>query len=277
MGFESKDTGGIAGLDWLLRWLEGEPGQETGGVDIATPGPDLANFPNSSYTLRRGEFYFETTPVNMNGPSGMDPFNYNWELFLRYGLNDNIEARLYTSGLTYQGGDRAALGFSPLTFDTKIHVGEADWGLFNFSFGLEAYVQTTWLTSPAFNGGTQYSLTTLFDHRLPGDFSLEWNLGFVRSPDPAGGDMFVPSIQWALQRNLTEDFALFVQGYENATALPRTFHHKVRGVPEAEATVLGGGFQWLLDRRWAVFGSINSGWGRVAPSYNLSLGFAVAF
>lgn len=279
-GSEANETGGAHGadgLDWLLQWLRGEPGRAPEDVDISDPGPDLANFPNSSFTLRKGEFYFESTPVNVNGPGEISPFNYNWELFLRYGLTENIEARFFTSGMAFQGGDQAALGFSPLTFDTKMHFTQADFEYFNFSLGLEAYVQTTWLASSAFNGGTQYSVTVLFDHRLPWDLSFEWNLGFIRSPDPEGKDVFLPSFQWALQQNLTEKFAVFIQGYRNDAALPRTFYHKGRGDPKAEATVFGSGFQWILDKSWVLFGNINYGWDRVAPSYSGSMGFAVAF
>ena len=36
-------------------------------LDIRAPGSDLANFPNSAFTLPKGGFYLETTPVSYAG------------------------------------------------------------------------------------------------------------------------------------------------------------------------------------------------------------------
>ena len=105
--------------------------------------------------------------------------NHNWEVFTRFGITDNIEARLYTGGLAaYDVNQHASVGFLPLTLDTKLHLARHFWSHFNFSLGLEAYVQTTW-GSAGFTNGIQYSVNMLLDHSLPWKVSYDWILGLV--------------------------------------------------------------------------------------------------
>lgn len=245
-------------------------------VTIRDPGPDLANFPNASFTLPKGGIYVENSPVGFQGSSPISEPQYNWEFLLRYGLTDNIELRLFSQGFTIQGQPNPATGFSPLAFDTKIHLAKRDWDYFNYSLGVEAYVQTTW-GSEAFDAGTQFSLTLLVDHTLPWDIGLSWNLGYVRTQDQVGKTVHLPSFQWAFQRNVVDDFAVFIQGYMNATALPRVTPSGSTVVELPYQHVVGGGFQWILNDRMAVFGSYNRATDDFAPSYVAYFGFALAF
>ncbi|MFT3926552.1 MAG: hypothetical protein QM778_28665 [Myxococcales bacterium] len=240
------------------------------------PAPDLANFPNSSITLPHGRAYLETTPLNMSGASSVTPFTYNWEVFVRVGVTDHIEARLYTSGLTVQRGFGVDLvGFSPLTFDTKMHLTQHAWKHFNFSLGLEAYVQTPW-GSPRLSEGFPYSVIALVDHDLPWEFTYSWNLGFLRALTLDGDQVFVPTFQAALQRNLIDDLAIFVQSFRNAATLPRSGFTQPFTTGHERGTVFGAGLQWTVNERWALFGSFNVGYGHLVPRLSGSAGVALS-
>lgn len=243
-------------------------------ADVSLPGPDLANYPNSSYTLPQGGLYLESSPAGFYGSSVISQSQWNWEYLLRYGVTDNIEIRLFSNGLTAESG---ATGFSPIAFDVKTHLWAAEWDWFNISLGAEAYVQTTsWLASPAFYNPLQYSFNLLIDHELPWGVSFEWNLGFVRE-SIADSVIYLPAFQWAFQRSVTDDIALFIQGYHNADALPRVPGPSSRlpSRPIQEAVGLGG--QWSLNSRVAFYGSYNWGLTKYTPSYNANIGFAVSF
>lgn len=244
-------------------------------ADVSLPGPDLANFPNSSYTLPRGGVYIESSPVGFYGSSDLSPSQWNWEYLLRYGLTDDIEIRLFSNGLSVASG---AVGFSPLAFDTKVHLWADDWDYFNISIGMEAYIQTdNWLASPAFSGPVQHSVNLLFDHDLPWDVSLSWNLGYVRQGDSVGNEVFLLSFQWAFQRNVTDDIALFIQGYHNASALPRVPGARSPFPSDPQQETIGFGGQWTANKRVALYGSYNWGLTRFTPSYNANFGVAVSF
>lgn len=242
-------------------------------ADVSLPGPDLANYPNSSYTLPQGGFYMESSPVGFYGSSAISQSQWNWEYLLRYGITDNIELRLFSNGLSNQSG---ATGFSPIAFDMKAHVWEKDWDWFNASVGVETYVQTTsWLASPEFTSPLQYAFNLLVDHELPWDISFEWNLGFVRQTNPYRV-AYLPTVQWAFQRNIIDTIALFVQGYQNADALPRVPGASVPTPTRPQQEAIGLGGQWSVNRRLAFFGSYNWGLTRYTPSYNANIGFAVS-
>ena len=266
-------------LGRLLKFMGRKPSEDVflwrSNADVSLPGPDLANFPNSSYTLPRGGVYLESSPVGFYGTSAISSSQWNWEYLLRYGLTDNLEFRLFSNGLTAVPG---ATGFSPLAFDTKAHLWAADWDWFNVSVGAEAYIQTTsWLASPALYSPLQYAFNLLVDHELPWEVSFEWNLGFVRQTNPTK-TLYLPTFQWAFQRNITDDIALFVQGYHNADALPRLPGAKLSSAPsypQQEAVGLGG--QWSFNKQIAFYGSYNWGLTRFTPSYNANFGVAVSF
>ena len=97
----SSETGGSG---CFVAWFRSDPRKHAEGPDIRNPGPDLANFPNSSFTLPRLGFYLETSPFNMASPTELTPLNYNWEVFARFGITDNIEARVFTGGLAVSDG-----------------------------------------------------------------------------------------------------------------------------------------------------------------------------
>ncbi len=248
--------------------------------DIDNPGPDLANFPNSAFTLPQGRAYVEISPFAYYGTALASPAQYNAEFLLRYGVTDDIELRLFGNGLSWMGGADSKWGFSPLAFDTKIQLWTEKPDYFLPAAGFEAYLQTEWLGSKAFNGGLQPSFTFNFDQSLPWNIDFEYNLGATRFQDSAGQNIWEFSFQWAFQRDLfNKDFAVFIHGFYNAASLPRIpnvqLPYSAYNAPSQVA--VGGGFIWTVNKRFAVYGQTSGGATRFTPSIMSMLGFAVSF
>lgn len=248
--------------------------------DIANPGPDLANYPNSPYTLPRGRAYIELSPFTYYGSAQGTPAQYNAEFLLRYGLTDDIELRLFGNGPSWIGGANSSWGFSPIAFDTKVNLWLEKPDYFLPAGGFEAYLQTQWLGSTSFNGGTQPSFTLLFDQSLPFDIDLSYTVGAARMLDPSGQNVWEASFQWALQRDFfNQDFALFIHGFYNAATLPR--------IPQATRPVVadgdlrqnavGAGFIWTANPRLAMYGQVSGGTTRATPHLIGLMGLAVSF
>lgn len=250
-------------------------------ADIANPGPDLANFPNSAFTLPKGRAYVELSPFTYYGSSEVSPAQYNAEFLLRYGLTDDVELRVFGNGVSWQGGSESTWGFAPLAFDTKIQLWTEKPDYFLPAAGFEAYLQTQWLGSAAFNAGTQPSFTFNFDQSLPFDIDLEYNLGVTRVRDALGSDDWEFSFQWGLQRDLfNKDFAVFVHGFYNAMTLPRLPNAQVASVSQSQTltqNAVGAGFIWTVNRRLAVYAQTSGGTNRNTPSILSMVGLALAF
>ena len=267
-------------------------------LDIRAPGSDLANFPNSAFTLPRGGFYLETTPVSYASASSTLASQYNWEYLLRYGLVDWLELRLYSQGFSVQGSPNSAVGFSPLTFDTKIHFWD-EWEDYHLpAAGLEVMVQTQLLGSSAFNAGTEPSFSLNFDQELPWDLQVEYNLGAARFEDPndISQSVWDVTFAWAIQKDIIKDVAVFVNGYYNAANLPRIGRLSdgwVTSCPTPrrcrseemiqQTTPLGGndrqnavgmGAIWTLNDKISVFTNLAAGTTAPTPSFTGFLGFA---
>jgi hypothetical protein len=264
-------------LGFLFEWLGGTPPAAWSLprklADIHLPGPDLANYPNSAFTVPQGSIYLETSPGIFTGKSDVSNAQWNWGYLLRYGVTDDIELRLLSDGLVSQG---STTGFAPLAFDGKIHLGAWEWHGFNAAVGVEGSVQSTsWLASPAYKGPVQYSFALLVDHELPWDIAFEWNIGFVRQHFDNHIIEYLPSLQWAFQRNISEDVAVFINGYHNS--LPTAAASGIPALPWPQQQMAGLGAQWALHSRLAVFGNYNWGLTRLSPDYHANLGFALSF
>ena len=248
--------------------------------DIDNPGPDLANFPNSAFTLPQGRAYIEMSPVAFYGSALGSPAQYNAEFLLRYGLTDDIELRLFSNGPSWAGGSEPTWGFSPIAFDTKIQLWTEKPAYFLPAAGFEAYLQTEWLGNKAFNGGTQPSFTFNFDQSLPWGVDFEYNLGATRFQDNAGDNIWKFGFQWAFQRDLfNKDFAAFIHGYYNAASLPRLPNVQLPYFAYKTPTqnAVGGGFIWTASKRLALYGQVSGGTTKFTPSVIGLFGFAVSF
>jgi hypothetical protein len=272
--FKNRDNRSRAGSPENAERRPTEP-------NIADPGPDLANFPNSAFTLPQGRAYVEISPFTYYGTAQSSPAQYNAGFLLRYGATDDIELRLLGNGVSWVGGSDSTWGFSPIAFDTKIQLWKEKPDYFLPAAGFEAYIQTQWLGSAAFNGGTQPSFTFNFDQSLPFDIGFEYNFGVTRVRDAANHNDWQFSFQWGLQRYLfNKDFAVFVHGFYNAMTLPRLANAQaVFGTRSNKfiQNAVGAGFVWTVSPRWSVFGQVSGGTTQLTPSLISLLGFAVAF
>lgn len=258
--------------------------------DIANPGPDLANWPNSAFTLPQGRAYIEFEPLSYTAAtSGPSPQagQYGMDFLLRYGLTDDIELRIFGNGPTRTLGNVQAWDFSPLAFDTKVHLWGEQQDIFLPAVGVEAYIQTQWLGNTNTNSGTQPSISFNFDQSLPWEIDFEYNLGCVRTQQHLDGETvnaWELGVQWSLQRDFFDkDIALFIHGYWNTPSLPRV---PVNGIQSSTTltdgsnynqNVVGAGFIWTLNSRVAVWGQSSAGTNSSSPSLLSNVGFAVAF
>lgn len=246
-----------------------DPDRSLAPPTIRDPGPDTANYPNGPSTLPRGGIYLEWSPAFFTGAiSTVQPQTYNAEFLLRMGLTDRFEFRLYSSGFTWQAaglGMGATTGFSPLIFDTKIHLWEENDDWFIPATGIEAFVQTPW-GSPAFDSGTQPGIMMLFRNTLFWGLVAEYNVGVA---DDSTQEGFTPIdiVQWAITKEITDDFQVFVHGFQNQSALPRL----------VAQTVVGGGFVWFPSDRLSVFGNWGAGTDKSGPASTFQVGLANAF
>lgn len=268
------DPGLTASKPWARFLAEAfpdglDPERSRRGPSIRDPGPDTANYPNSPDTIPRGAVYLEVSPVFFTAAiTTIQPQTYNAEALLRLGLTDRMEFRLFSSGLTWQAaglGLPATSGVSPLVFDTKIHLWDENRDWFVPAAGFEAFIQTPW-GSPAFNAGTQPGVTMLFRNTLFWGLVAEYNVG-VATDSTQDGFVPIDIVQWAITKPLTDDFHLFVHGFQNESALPRV----------AAQTVVGGGFVWFPGDRLSVFGNWGAGTDRSGPATTFQLGFAGAY
>jgi hypothetical protein len=255
------------------RFIPGESDGPPPPCDIASPGPDTANFPNSPFTLPKGRSYIETLPgtFSLSGSDGT-PAAWSWPFLIRTGLTDTCEFRILSQGPTVVGATSLTPvldGFAPLVFDMKFHL----WGdkdlLYVPAVGVEVFVQTG-LASKPFQVGTEPGMSLLVDHKLPGDWLFEWNIGLYGQGGGAlPAELSVPDLgaQWALQKQLSENIAVFYQGFYNAA-----------GIPFFPSDIVSGlGMQWNLSQRFAVFTSYNWSLDAVGSQSGGYSGFAYAY
>jgi hypothetical protein len=256
--------------------------------DITNPGPDMGDYPNSAATLPRGRAYVEMAPLTLIGATAHTPSAYVWPFLLRYGMNDSVEFRLFGNGLTSVFGSQPSTGISPLAFDMKVHLWDAEVTRLRPAASLEVYIQTEW-ASPAFQGGTQSSLALNFDFPINKQTNLEWTVSYTGVQDAvvvATGERFTPNynylvptlhrenldvnqfaVQWSIEQQVTEKFQVFGHGYYNGAIL----------LQQGSGVVVGGGAFYTCSSRLMLFGSCNAGLNDNVPDVAGQLGFAAAF
>lgn len=251
--------------------------------NISNPGTDLANFPDSAFTLPQGRAYIEFSPFNYYSSSKIQPQEFSTEFLIRYGATDDIELRLFGSGYNWVGGQTSAWSFAPLGFDVKIQSWLEKPEYLLPAMGIEVYVQTEWLGNTATNGGTQPGVSFNFDQSLPWEIDFEYNLGAARVQDFENGENeWTFGFQWALQRDfLDKDFALFIHGYHDTTRRRRssssTPASPFSGISGYSEDAIGGGFIWTANNRLSIYGQTSAGLNEFSPALISYAGFAVAF
>lgn len=274
-------------------------------LDIRTPGSELANYPNSAFTLPQRGFYLEMSPLNYTADTKSSPPMFTSEYILRYGLLDRLELRIFNGGLQKQGGSNPAFGFGPLTFDAKIHLWD-EWEKYYIpAVAFEAALQTTWLASSAFNSGTEPNFSFNFDQTLPWSIGFEYNIGASRFQDPSdvSREYWDVTFQWAIQHDIVEDLAVFINGWYNGGTLPRTLKkirktervckfdrktdkledcvkngsrivEQVVGGSSQVANVVGAGLIWTLNDHIALYCNTGAGTNASSPAFQVYSGFA---
>jgi hypothetical protein len=233
-------------------------------ASISNPGPDLANFPNSAFTLPQGRAYVELAPFNYSRRSASgSPTQWNAGYLLRYGLTNDFELRLLSDGYTSQRGPDGASGMSPQTFDFKWHVSDENKDSHLPAFGIEVAVQTD-LASRGLRERTQPALSLNFDQTLPLDIAFEYNIGVFTQDSEDGKRQAQGAFSWALQKEVVTDVAFFVNGYTNTG----------EGHPES---AVGAGLQWTPTSRLALFTNLSGGLTQATSKFSALFGFAVAF
>jgi len=265
-----------------------EPGkQPVPWPDLKTPGPDMGDYPNSAYTLPKGRCYMEISPATYGNADRFSPPTYNAPFLLRYGVTDDVEFRLFANGLTHDAGQHPETGFSPLGIDMKVHLWDDRKEWLIPAVSLEAFIQTVWGSSD-FNGGWQPSIALNFDLPITRKLNLEWTVGFagVRDAvDVVTGERFIPrhhrldpvshranlninqpTVQWALEYELTESVEVFYHGFHNGAIL----------FQQGAGEMMGVGALWTVTPAFMLFGSINTGLTPNLPSTLGQIGFVVA-
>lgn len=244
-------------LCWQVSsYAESEP-------SIKTAGADLANFPNSAFTLPQGQAYVEVSAVNFSGKSDYSPQQYSAGYLLRYGLTDNLELRLMSSGFTVVDDVEKTSGMSPQVFDLKWHVFDENEEAYLPAVGVEFSVQTDF-AHRAFQNGTNPALSLNFDQTLPFDIAFEYNVGFTSQHLESGDAQYQLALSWALQHEVFDDVDMFINGYTNTGAGLTT-------------SAMGAGLQWVPIERLALFTNVSAGLTASTPSIFSLVGFAVAF
>jgi len=251
--------------------------------DIDNPGADLANWPNSAFTLPQGRSYIEVSPFGYYGSSKASPQQFDMQYLLRYGILDDVELRVFGNGFTYTGGHINRWDYAPLGFDTKIQLRTEQPDSILPAIGFEAYVMTQWLGDTVTNGGTQPGFSFNFDQSLPYEIDFEYNIGAFRSLTSQGKNEWDYNFQWAFQKSFfVPSFSLFIHGYINGATIPRSpaknsNSYTNSGVASVNDNIVGGGFIWSLSRRLSVWGQASTGTTSADSGLLTYSGFAVAF
>ena len=256
--------------------------------NISEPGPDMGDFPNSSFTLPKGRAYFEFSPATLFNADRQNPAGYSSPFLFRYGLTDDVEFRVFGSGIASLGGSQPTTGFTPVNLDMKVHLWDDRREWLIPASSLEVYILTTWGSSQ-FDSRWEPAVNLNFDLPLTKKLNLEWTVGYhgvQQAINLNTGEIFVPkfgfvipgihrtlnlnsnqfALQWAFEYQINEKFQVFFHGFHNGAMLYNFGSGEMVGI---------GGF-WKFNSRWMAFGSINSGLTPDLPSVASQIGFAVA-
>lgn len=251
-------------LSWhSLGYAESESAALT-EPSIESPGPEMANFPNSSATLPQGRAYLESAFNYSSRTRNDDPAQYSIGYFLRYGVLDDLELRLVSNGYTWVDDEEKTNGLSPQVLDVKWHVMDENQDSYLPAMGIEVAVQTNWGAGAFKSNYWLPSLSLNFDQTLPFDIALGYNIGFVSQENAEGKAQYQLALSWALQREIVDKVAAFVNGYTNTGNGLTT-------------SAVGGGFQWTPHKQVALFTNLSAGLTKTTPKFSALVGFAVAF
>lgn len=231
---------------------------------IENPGADLANFPNSAFTLPAGKAYIEMTPVNFSSRAAKgESAQYAFSTLLRYGLFDDLELRFFADGFIHKFDSSNTDGFSSQTFNLKWHIKDRENDSILPAIALESALTTDFLRSEGHNTLLP-SLSINFDQVVFFGVAFEYNMGFITQADAFNQLQAQLALSWAFQREIINNTSVFIHGYTNTAA-------------GATTSALGGGIQWTPGDKFTLFANVNAGLTRITPEVSMISGFALAF
>lgn len=210
---------------------------------IATDRPD---FVESSQTVGRGRFQFETSVSR-------DATTWGSPTLLRYGISERVELRFETDGVQRT---RYATGMADAALGVKWHVRQ----------GVGVLVHADLPSgSPLFRGrGVRPSLRGVAEWELPADFSLGMMPGVIYDEDDAGRRFVTGLFGVTLGHAWTESFRTFVE--YSAQEIKASAHG-------GDFVTVDAGAAYLLRRNWQVDGAVSFGSG-AAPDVSFTLGLS---
>jgi hypothetical protein len=263
------------------------PGDDD-GPDITKPGPDMGDYPNSAYTLRQGRIQLEMAPASFRNQNANNSSAYGTPFLFRYGVTNDVEFRVLGTGLTSLISPNQITGFGVITLDTKIHLWNDRMEYFIPAVSFEATLQTQW-GSPAFQAGIEPGVNINMDFPFTDRTNLEMTIGYTGNQTDlnfvtrtttgsaidgngpptiqVNENIYVASLQWALEQEVTDKFEVFIHGY---------FAQPV-GLLNDFSAVAGAGFFYQLSKQTMIFGSANAGLTNVPSPFLGQLGIAYIF
>ncbi|MFO0919123.1 MAG: hypothetical protein U0872_12510, partial [Planctomycetaceae bacterium] len=171
---------------WMLTqqnglglFAERDAAQDSGSddLDITQPGPDMGDYPNSAYTLKRGRVQLEMAGLSMRTKNNNNASAYATPFLFRYGVTDDVEFRVLGTGFTALIEPNPTTGFGVITLDTKIHLWNDRMEYFIPAMSFEATLQTQWGSS-AFQAGIEPGININMDFPFTEQTNFEATIGY---------------------------------------------------------------------------------------------------
>ena len=210
---------------------------------ISTDRPD---FVESSQTVGRGRFQFETSVSH-------DETVWGTPTLLRYGISRRVELRVETDGVQHTN---TASGLADIALGVKWHVREG--------FGVLVHADLP-SGSVLFRGrGVRPSLRAVSEWDLPANLSLGFMPGMIYDEDDAGRRFVTGIFAVTLGHSWTERFRTFVE--YSAQEIKAPAHG-------ADFITWDAGAAYLLRHNWQFDGAVSLGSGS-APDVSFTLGLS---
>jgi Putative MetA-pathway of phenol degradation len=235
----------------LLVGLAARAAAQTPAPTISTDRPD---FVESSQTVGRGRFQFETSVSHdVTREAGARTSAWGSPTLLRYGISQRVELRVETDG--FQHTSRAS-GLADAALGIKWHV--------RHGVGVLLHADLP-SGSVLFRGrGVRPSLRAVAEWDLPAGFSLGVMPGVSYEEDDAGRRFITGIFGATLGHSWTETFRTFVE-YSAQEIKASTYG--------SDFITYDAGAAYLLRRNWQIDGAVSFGSG-AAPDVSFTLGLS---
>ena len=240
-----------------LTTLAGSAAAQT--PTIATDRPD---FVESSQTVGRGRFQFETSvSTDVTRATGSQTTVWGSPTLLRYGVSENFELRFETDGFQHQvtsgsGTESTASGMADAAVGFKWHLRE----------GLAVLVHADLPSGSSMfrDSGVRPSLRVVEEWDLPGNMSLGVMPGIIYDADEAGQRFVTGLFGATLGKSWTERFRTFIE--YSAQEIKADAYG-------ADAITYDFGAAYLLRHNWQLDAAFSLG-AAAAPDMSFTVGLS---